>query len=370
MSEYQFYEFQAIDRLLTQEEMAVIRSISSRAVLTASAAIFTYNYKDFPADEEMILAQYYDAMLSLTSWGQRRLMFRFPEQAVDFEALGKYAAEDVISIHRQGKYVLLDCNPYNEEPSGEWLEGAGLLSSMVSLRSDILSGDFRTLYLVWLAGVDAGIHEEEDLEPPVPDGLGNLNHAHHTLIKFFEIDQDLIESAAAISKASSPTPEFDVNAQLALLSVSEKDDFLLRLANAEPGLPSIFRKRLQSLSGKVAIKSSLPQRSVVELEQLANSARERRIAAEKAEKEKARMLKLSKVAKNKDALWREAYFFINRRKVADYDSAVNILLDLKAAAETQGDCTAFDQQMAQVCKEFKSLSSLKAKLKAAGLAYD
>ena len=47
MSEYQYYEFQAIDRTLTQEERAAISQLSSRVKPTATSAIFTYSYGDF-----------------------------------------------------------------------------------------------------------------------------------------------------------------------------------------------------------------------------------------------------------------------------------------------------------------------------------
>jgi len=36
VSEYQYYEFQAIDRPLTQREMGELRSFSSRATITAT----------------------------------------------------------------------------------------------------------------------------------------------------------------------------------------------------------------------------------------------------------------------------------------------------------------------------------------------
>ncbi|MBD2621306.1 MAG: hypothetical protein PX481_04915 [Microcystis sp. M53603_WE2] len=42
MSEYQYYEFQAIDRPLTQEERAAISQLSSRVKPTATSASFTY----------------------------------------------------------------------------------------------------------------------------------------------------------------------------------------------------------------------------------------------------------------------------------------------------------------------------------------
>lgn len=41
MSEYQYYEFQALDRPLTQEERAAISQLSSRANPTATSASFT-----------------------------------------------------------------------------------------------------------------------------------------------------------------------------------------------------------------------------------------------------------------------------------------------------------------------------------------
>jgi hypothetical protein len=61
MSEYQYYEFQAIDRPLTPEEQEAVSRLSSRVDPHPWRAVFTYSYSDFPADPEKILAQYYDA---------------------------------------------------------------------------------------------------------------------------------------------------------------------------------------------------------------------------------------------------------------------------------------------------------------------
>jgi hypothetical protein len=62
-SEYQFYEFQAVDRLLTDEEMAAIRTLSSRVRPTQTSATFVYHWGDFPRDPKQVLVQYFDAML-------------------------------------------------------------------------------------------------------------------------------------------------------------------------------------------------------------------------------------------------------------------------------------------------------------------
>jgi hypothetical protein len=43
MSEYQYYEFQAVDRPLTPEQISDLRAYSSRAQITASSFIVVYN---------------------------------------------------------------------------------------------------------------------------------------------------------------------------------------------------------------------------------------------------------------------------------------------------------------------------------------
>jgi len=55
MGEYQFYEFQALDRPLSKKEMQEIARLSSRGELTPYQAIFVYNYGDFPAEADEIL---------------------------------------------------------------------------------------------------------------------------------------------------------------------------------------------------------------------------------------------------------------------------------------------------------------------------
>jgi hypothetical protein len=68
MSEYQYYEFQTIDRPLTAKEQAEIKELSSRVQLTPNRAIFLYNYGDFRGDPEKVLTQYFD----VTRFGVRR----------------------------------------------------------------------------------------------------------------------------------------------------------------------------------------------------------------------------------------------------------------------------------------------------------
>ena len=51
-SEYQYYEFRAIDRPLTETQKSKISALSSRARVTSHTASFVYNYGDFKGNPE------------------------------------------------------------------------------------------------------------------------------------------------------------------------------------------------------------------------------------------------------------------------------------------------------------------------------
>jgi hypothetical protein len=49
VSEYQYYEFLALDRPLTDKQRAELRKLSSRAEITATRFVNEYSYGDFAA---------------------------------------------------------------------------------------------------------------------------------------------------------------------------------------------------------------------------------------------------------------------------------------------------------------------------------
>ena len=60
MSEYQYYDFRAIDRPLTKKEMAALRSISTRAAITTTSFTNHYEWGDLnanPSKLELSLGQ-------------------------------------------------------------------------------------------------------------------------------------------------------------------------------------------------------------------------------------------------------------------------------------------------------------------------
>ncbi len=60
MSEYQYYEFLAIDRPLSKEQMAELRALSTRATITSTRFHNVYNYGDFRGDPEKLMERYFE----------------------------------------------------------------------------------------------------------------------------------------------------------------------------------------------------------------------------------------------------------------------------------------------------------------------
>ncbi|MBK9053924.1 MAG: hypothetical protein IPL78_24335 [Chloroflexi bacterium] len=107
MSEYQYYEFQAIDRPLTEEEQRAVSRLSSRVDPHPRQAVFVYHYSDLPTNAKQLLAKYYDAMFYIANWGTTQLMFRFPQELVDVRQIEPYCVEDSITCETIGRI----CNP-------------------------------------------------------------------------------------------------------------------------------------------------------------------------------------------------------------------------------------------------------------------
>lgn len=150
MSEYQYYEWLALDQPLTIEELAEVEDLSSHITVSARGAWVDYSWGDFKHDPLDVMARYFDAFLYLANWGDRRLAFRFPKDLIDPDCFEPYLEEWAIELTRVGDYFILDMS-LSETEIYEWIEGSGLLAHLALLRGDILDRDMRALYLAWLA---------------------------------------------------------------------------------------------------------------------------------------------------------------------------------------------------------------------------
>lgn len=90
MSEYQYYEFQAIDRPLNETEMAELRRYSSRARITSTSFVNDYAWGNFKGDEHAWMECYFDAFVYLANWGTHIVKLRLPARFVDGETASLY----------------------------------------------------------------------------------------------------------------------------------------------------------------------------------------------------------------------------------------------------------------------------------------
>jgi len=107
-------------------------------------------------------------------------------------------------------------------------DGTGWMASLMPLRSDLLRGDLRCLYLGWLRSAQDGGLDENEMEPPVPVGLQELSGSLDALIEFLEINADLVEVAAQASKplAAGPSRK-ELSAWVRGLSEKDKNELLI-----------------------------------------------------------------------------------------------------------------------------------------------
>ncbi len=200
MSEYQYYEFQAIDHPLSERQMGELRAVSSRATITPTSFTNFYNFGDFKGDPSVWMEKYFDAFLYLANWGTRILMFRLPRRSLEIKTAKLYCDGEAASVRVKGEFTILEFR--SEDEGGDWEhDGQGWLPSIVPVRADIAGGDHRALYLAWLIGVQKGNFEEDATEPPCPPGLIDLTGPMDKFADFLRIDRKLIAGAGAGSAA-------------------------------------------------------------------------------------------------------------------------------------------------------------------------
>ncbi|MER6946735.1 hypothetical protein ABT294_22145 [Nonomuraea sp. NPDC000554] len=153
MSEYQYYEFLAVDRPLDQDEQAQVRALSTRAQITATSFTNEYEWGDFRGDPVQLMERYYDAHLYLANWGTHRVMLRLPHSLLSLDVAEHYCVGEQVTAWTSGGHLVLDLTSEAEDED-EDLEHS--LSPIIGVRAELAAGDLRPLYLAWLSLTEHG----------------------------------------------------------------------------------------------------------------------------------------------------------------------------------------------------------------------
>ena len=379
MSEYQYYDFKAIDHALTKADMAALRAISTRAVITTTSFTNHYEWGDLKADPLKLLERYFDAFLYVANWGTREFHLRLPQELVDFKHLKSILPGKAAHVRSAGRFVIVSFET-DVEPEDDWDDGTGWMGSLVSLRSDLLRGDLRCLYLGWLHSVECHEFTEDAVEPPVPAGLGELSAPLDSLIEFLGIDEDLVEVAASASASLKAGPSRkELEAWVRGLPANEKESLLLDFLS-ESGERSRLEllQRFQKENAVAASHGVIERRTVKDLLTAARvraderarqlSAKRAADAALKRAKDEAdRAVYLEGLAKREKAVWKQVEAYIQKRQPKEYERAVILLVDLHDLAVRQGDETGFQLTMEELRKTHTAKSTFLRRLATANL---
>ncbi len=382
MSEYQYYEFQTVDRTLTQKQMDKLREYSSRARITPSGFVNFYNYGDFRGNPNILLEKYFDAFLYYANWGTRLLMLRLPRALFDPETAAPYVSDECLTCRQKGDNVILS---FHSEPldydSDVWDEEGGCLSPFVPIHTDLLRGDLRALYLGWLLALQSADIEDDEFEPPLPPGLGDLNASLIQLVEFLRIDINLIAAAAEHSRPLQDTnlSKKELNGWISKLPVREKDSLLANLIADSHSLTAagLRLRALRDIRGE-SNRPVPPRRSAAQLDERANilfEKRERENAEKRAREEakreceaaKARKKHLESLAGKEKSLWAEVGRLIATRQPNRYDQAVLRLRDLYDLAQMNSELDHFSTRMNRLAAVHERKTSLMQKLRKANL---
>lgn len=171
--------------------------------------------------------------------GTHQIMLRLPRTLLSPAIARQYCVDSQVSMWITPDSVIIQLT--SEDESGDRDEAAeDSPSAVAGLRAELAAGDLRPLYLAWLSAYGTWERDEDafdddhenEVEPPVPAGLGSLTASQRALAGILRLDPDLLAVAA---QASPPLTEAEGDARelaahIGGLPVGEKDRLLMLLA--------------------------------------------------------------------------------------------------------------------------------------------
>src|SRR5258708_16057049 len=239
-----------------------------------------------------------------------------------------------------------------EGADDDWTDGSGRLAALAPLRTDVLSGDLRLFYLLWLTTMQDELILEDEIEP-LP-GIAPLTGALEAFADFFGLDPHLVEAAAELGADHTAVSKDELRKALAAIPEREKVELLLRVVVGDSYAGHELRTRLRRKNPAPAT-----QRTAGTLRMRAQEIREERERADAerresprrrqaAQAETARRVRLKALKQRAASVWREIADRIERRNPPGYDQAISLLSDLHALAVEEGSQDDFNSRVGSI----------------------
>jgi hypothetical protein len=226
VSEYQYYEFAAVDEPLTEKQMKELRALSTRAEITPTSFVNEYHWGDFKGDPRKLIVEYFDAFLYYANWGTLRCMFRLPKDAVDLGAMKQFNTDEAIEVAAKGKHVIVDIC-INDESGDYEVPYERTLGPLLPARTSLLEGNLGPLYVAWLAAVQRYLVDDDEPEPFSASELPPLDAGTRAMASFLFVREELLTAAyGATNKKLRVDRPSEVAKWVRSLPQKEKDDYL------------------------------------------------------------------------------------------------------------------------------------------------
>jgi hypothetical protein len=373
MSEYQYLTFRAIDGPLSEEALQFMRRQSTRAEIDEWSFTNEYNFGNFGGDAIEMMRRGYDMHLHYANFGYRTLMIRLPAGFPDMKAAEEYIDEDGLTWHKdkKGPGGVLEIDPYYDSDEREDLWNLeDIFKDLFPIRSELIEGDLRPLYLAHLAVSRDSNHDPEEIqEAPVPAGLGSLTQAQMALAKLYGIDKHLIAAAAELAPAAPAGQDRGaMYAQwLRQQSEADKNAWLEELmSNPESRIRLKLLTQFREEQPGVGWPTAPSTRTIAELEEAAKPIREGARVKAKADATRKRAKYLRDIAADPASTLKKTEELVSLRSTENYGQAAQLLADLREALADSGGPEIAEKQAQKLRKANPTLRLLVSALRKKG----
>jgi hypothetical protein len=374
MSEFQYIGFRAIEKPVSEKDLAYMRQQSSRAEITPWSFDNEYRYGDFRGNALTMLRRGYDIHLHYANFGIRKLLIHLPHDLSDAPVASPYFGGDALQFlkDKKGQGGILSISPYHEPGDlDELWDVDEILDRLVGLRAELLEGDLRPLYLAHLAVLSDDEHDpEETVEGPVPAGLGKLTAAQQALVELFGLSDAFIAAAAKGNPGQSvQVDQGRLHADwLGSLPQATKDAWLLEwLADPHSSARNDMLTEFRKSRPTTAWPTVECGRTIAELEAAADDLHEKAVhkAQEKAARQHAK--RLADMAADPAPTLCETERLVKMRSRRSYAEIATLLKDLREALAGSKQAGLAEEQALKLKKENPTLNLLTGELRRAGL---
>ena len=344
MSEYQYVGFRAIEKPISEENLEYMHKQSSRAEITPWSFDNEYHYGDFRGNALEMLRRGYEIYLHYANYGTHKLFIRLPHGLPDKKATAPYFTEDTLKFiaDKEGPGGTLCIEPFYETDDLDPIfEIEELLDRLAPLRTEILDGDLRPLYL-----------------------------AHLALAEFYGLGDSMI---AAVAKGIPPTTiQNDLKNEqtewLKTQSQATKDEWLLQLisdshSTVRPEMLAKFRKNRKVPAWPTYDKN----RTIAQLEAAADEILQAKKLAAAKNAARQRAKKLAIMAADPKKILLETETLVKNRSTDSYREIAKLLSDLRESLAETGQAGLAEKQAEKLKKENPTLRTRHSELRRQGL---